>query len=421
MSWARRGPAATEVRPPVRRHDVCVTLQRARLPLVYVTTAGLATVSGVLPPFLLGALSKPMMVSLPGGESSIGLAISLFFATTAASSRIAGRWVDQHTYAWGLGVGASVTLTACVGFLVLPISLPLLLGLMFISGIGYAVSAPASAYTISAIESARGRTLAFGLKQAFMPAATLVTGGAVTLLFALDRSWRWGFTPLLLLCSIQLLVVAVSSKLKQHPRTSIPGELIPTPPRSRTTLLSLGGMLGAAVAASVASFFVVAVVAGGAIDTGEAGALLAIASLMGIASRVGWSTLVAFTRIDSVVGTFVLTAIGSVSLAVLAFGSGRGPVTGGVLGFFVFGWSWPGLFLDGVVSRSLHAAGQASGSAQAGMSLGSAFGPLLFGFALHEGSPSGAWFLAALGMGGASAAFWISSRRGPGVARVPTR
>lgn len=351
------------------------------------------TTVGVMPVFLLGALSVQVRADLGIGEAGIGTAVLTFFAVSAVASTPAGRLVQRHGSR--RGILATVLLgTVSLGWLgVATRSLAGAAGALALGGLANAVAQPAANLLLVRHLRPGRRGLAFGVKQSAIPVASLLGGLAVPVV-ALTFGWRWVFVG---------LAVAVPLLLRWLPAGERPaaGPVAPRGAgRARLTsrpllLLALVMCGGAAVGNSAAAFLVQALVAGG-MGEGRAGALLALASGAAIIGRVvvGWQA----DRRDGdhlgvVGGMLVAGALGFAGLAV----AGAGPaLLVATLAAFGAGWAFTGLVNLQVVTTWHDAPAAATGVTQSGIFLGGTAGPLAFGWVAEHASYALAWWGAAL-------------------------
>lgn len=163
--------APTTPRPPA-----------SALPLraMRVVVASLAI--GLLPTFLVGALSVPISDDLEVGTATIGAAVSAFFLAAALSSVPAGRQVDHRGAAFGYRTGLTgVGLTAGVIGLVASAGWHLVVAFAF-AGASLAFVDPSITRTITGSVGWRRQGIAFGVKEAAVPSASMVAGVTLPLL-----------------------------------------------------------------------------------------------------------------------------------------------------------------------------------------------------------------------------------------------
>ena len=361
------------------------TLTDGRLNFWAVLLAVSVATAGVLPGFLTGGLAVQIRGELGFGEGALGFAVAVFFAASALGSVVLGRVVERVGSSAGMRLAALVSAASLLAVSVLAGSWWGLVACLGLGGLGNSIAHPAT-HLLLAREVPQGRQgLAFGIKQAAIPAATLLAGLAVPTL-AVTVGWRWAFAggAALALC-VALLVPKGGEKGIRRVKEARAGDV----PLVPLLLLALGIGLGSAAANPLGAFVVESAVAAG-VGVGAAGLLLALGSAAGIGVRVWFGHLA--DQMESgrlrlvagmlVVGTggFVLLASGAASLLVV-----------GVVFAFAAGWGWPGLFNFAIVRSNPRAPAAATGITQTGASGGAAAGPLAFGYLVEETSFSTAW------------------------------
>jgi MFS family permease len=343
--------------------------------------------AGVVPAFLTGGMAVQIRAEFGFGEGALGLAVAVFFAASALASVVSGRVVERVGSSLGMRLAAAVSAVSLLAVSALAGSWWGLVACLVIGGLGNSISHPAT-HLFLAREVPQGRQgLAFGVKQAAIPVATLLAGLAVPLI-ATTVGWRWAFASCaaLALCVV-LLVPGGGEGGLRHVKEARAGDVPLTP----LVLLALGIGLGSAAANPLGAFTVESAVAAG-IEVGVAGLLLALGSAAGVAVRVvvghladrmnsGRLRLVAGMLGVGTVG-FVLLSSGAIPLLVL-----------GVVLAFAAGWGWPGLFNFAIVKTNPRAPAAATGITQTGASSGAAAGPLAFGFVVEGSSFGTAWLL----------------------------
>lgn len=158
--------------------------------------------------------------------------------------------------------------------------------------------------------------------------------------------------------------------------------------------LSFATGCGAAVATSLASFYVDSAVHAG-VAIGPAGALLSAASMSVIIVRViiGWfSDRTEWNHLRMVVG-FLL--VGSLGFVGLAFSQNVLALLVGTFLAFVAGWGWPGLFNMSIVRLNKNAPAIATSITQVGVFVGGTLGPAAFGMLAERISFRTAWLVLA--------------------------
>ena len=343
--------------------------------------------AGVVPAFLTGGLAVQIRAELGFGEGALGLAVAVFFATSALASVVFGRVVERVGSSLGMRLAVAVSAASLLAVSALAGSWWGLVACLVLGGLGNSISHPAT-HLFLAREVPQGRQgLAFGVKQAAIPVATLLAGLAVPSV-ATTVGWRWAFAgaAALALC-VALLVPGGGEGGIRRVKDARAGDVPLTP----LVLLALGIGLGSAAANPLGAFTVESAVAAG-IEVGTAGLLLALGSAAGIAVRVLFGHVadkLESGRLRIVAG---MLGIGTVGFVLLASGVVPLLVIGVVLAFAA-GWGWPGLFNFAIVKTNPRAPAAATGITQTGASSGAAAGPLAFGFIVEGASFGTAWLL----------------------------
>lgn len=352
-----------------------------------------ATVTAVLPAFLVGALAVQIRADLDVGPAIIGLAAAALFAVSGLSARRLGALVQRLGWRRGIASAAALSTVTCAGCALAP-SPAWLVAAMLVGGVANGMVHPAVNLLISELIIDSRLGLAFGIKQSSVPAATLLGGLSVPAI-ALVFGWRWVFGVAGLLAA----AVAVSAAVRRNNvQPSVGGTIEPQAdlglPRRALSVLSLGAGLGMAAATSLGVFLVDSGVRAG-LEPGQSGLLFAASSLLGLVVRVscGWSAdrhphrslyLLVSGLLACGAAGYVLLAIGTTPLFVL----------GSLLAYAV-GWGWTGLMQFAIVKDNRIGAAAATGFLQTGTSLGAALGPLVFGLLVEITSYGAAWSVAA--------------------------
>lgn len=344
----------------------------------------------VLPVFLTGGLAVQISAELGFDPAGLGLVVALFFGVSALASLPCG-WVVER---WGSGptsriavIGAATVMASVALF---ARSYPALVAILLCSAWCNVLGQLSSNLTLARYVPAHRLGLSFGIKQAAIPLATLLSGLAVPVV-ALTVGWRWAYAIGAVLALAALVV---------SPRDTIGRERTPTTPGERATAaLSVVGIAAglAAASSSALGIFLVASAVDRGIDPGTAGLTLTLGSVVGLALRLlhGW---VADRRsgghVAVVAGSLVLGAGG---LALLAVPGTPALVIGTVLGFGL-GWAWPGLLQFAVVRLNPSAPAAATSIVQVGVYGGGFLGPVGFGFLAAQYSFPTAWLVGAATM-----------------------
>jgi len=370
-------------------------------------TAISVVTAGVMPAFLLGGLAVQVRSEIGFGTAALGLAVALFFATSALASATAGRVVERVGATLGMRLTALGAAASMLGVALLARSWVALAACLVLGGLSNALSHPASNLSLAREVPAGRQGLSFGIKQSAIPAATLLAGLAVPLV-ATTVGWRWAFVGGAALSLMVALLV----------RGGVGGLAPPSGGESRATeatfsalvLLAVGIGLGSAAITPLGAFLVESSVAAG-LGAAEAGLLLALGSGLNILVRVVLGRLadeMSGGRLRIVAG---MLALGAAGLAILATGTAGWLLVAGVVLAFGAGWGWTGLFNFAVVITNRKAPAAATGVTQMGASAGSALGPLVFGLVVEAASFGVAYLMSAALALAAAGAVVLGRRR----------
>jgi predicted MFS family arabinose efflux permease len=358
---------------------------------------------GILPVFLTGALGLQIRNDLGFDQMALGIVTSCFFTAQALISTPIGRLVEginprRAMQVAALGSGGTLACVALFTNSWLLLFLCLILG-----GIANAVSQLASSLFLAHGISFQRQGLAFGLKEASKPAATLLCGLAVPL-FGATFGWQWAFAAFALVGFAIGTTVPKISRTRPMTELEVPGGSLHSVP---LILLAAGAGLGSAATAALGVFVVESGVNSG-LSLGVAGATLATGSLVGIAVRIVLGWVADYQPMDHMRIVAGMLILGAVGFVLLAIGESLFFVAGSLLAFGA-GWGWLGLFNFAIVSQYPEAPTRALGVVLTGAAAGSAAGPLLFGTVLSSTSFGTAWLCAGVGTL-LAAAFMLAGR-----------
>lgn len=362
------------------------------------------TLFGSLPVWLVGALAVQIDRDLPLGPTRLGLASSAFFGSAALGSALAGRAAER------MGPRAAMraaTLAAVLVNLVLAgaPAYPVLLVTLAFGGATNAL-AQVGANLMIAQGVAPGRQgFSLAVKQAGVPAGTLIGGLAVPVL-GVTVGWRWAFVAAAVgAASAWPGIPAVGSGRRPRDVPRQPTDL----PVGLLVGLAVAVAFAAAANGSLATFLVSAGVDAGYSES-AAGLLLTAGSAVGITMR-----LYAGHRADRrgerhlpVVATLLVGGAGGYLL--LAPGTRPSHLLGALFAFGA-GWAWPGLFNLAVVRANPSAPASATGITQTGVYVGGLAGPAVFGAVADAHGFGVAWTLAAASSALAAAGVLIGRHR----------
>jgi len=357
-----------------------------------VTGTALATAVstvGVLPAYLAGALAPQIRAEFGIGPAAVGLALSACFISQSLFSARLGRIVDRLGAIPSLRAAALTTAVVAGTIAALAGSFAMFVVLLLATGIVNGIAQLAASATVADNVPARRQGVAFGIKEAAKPGATLLCGIAVPIAVLID--WRWAFVA----CAVLALSLLVASNgfasARVHMKTA-------AAPAGRAPLalmmFAVAAALGSAVGTTAGTFMVDTLMTDG-MSAGAAGALLVVGSVTSIVIRIVIGVRADRMERGHFLRVAALLAAGAPGFALLAVGSGPLLVLGAMLAFGG-GWGWAGLLNFAVVRRSPKAAATAAGVVLAGASFGGGSGPLLFGLVAEHFSYATGWWLCAL-------------------------
>jgi MFS family permease len=351
-------------------------------------TGAALIVATVMPGFLTASLAPRIRADFAFGDSTLGLAVGLFYVVSASLSVPAGRLVDRVGAARGMQLSAGLVVASCLAVAALAQSAASLMALLLIGGVANALGGPSVSALLKREVADHNQGLAFGAQQAGAPMGALLAGLALPAL-AIPFGWQWAFVAAAVLA---LLAVAFAPGAAAMATPSSPAG---SRPRGFNSVHALGmaAVLASAAGVGFVSFLVTYAVESG-ISEVAAGLLLAAVSLVATLSRIGLGVFadrgqqeplrpVAVMLVASVAGYLLLT-VGEPGVIVAA-----ALLAGGL------GWAWPGGLTLAVVQRSPQAPGWAVGVMMTGLFVGAVTGPLLTGFLAEEGLFDAAWIACA--------------------------
>jgi MFS family permease len=366
----------------------------ARSTALPVAQAVCVTVVAVLPGFLLGALAVQIRADLGLPLAAIGGATAAFFAVSGLMARPGGGVVQRLGSRRGLTLAATLSTLALVTAGLAP-AYGVLVAAMVVGGLGNAVAQPAANLSLSELVRDGRLGLAFGLKQASIPAATLLGGLSVPAV-ALVFGWRWALgvaAALALSVAAWAWVSGRDLRARGAADPAFPADR--GLPRAGLLMLTVAAALGAAASTSLGVFLVDSGVAAG-LSPARSGLLFAASSVAGLLARVGFGWL-ADRHPGRSLYLFIayLLSAGAAGYVLLSSGTRTLFVVGSLLAYGA-GWAWTGLFHFAIVKENRRGAARATGTVQTGLSLGAASGPLAFGVLAQTTSYRTAWLATAV-------------------------
>jgi predicted MFS family arabinose efflux permease len=393
------------VEPTERRRTARLTL-----------AASGALAATVVPVFLTGALSGPLGEDLGFGSTGAGVAVTTFFVAAGVAASTMSRVTQRVGSRTAMRIGIGVSAVGCLGIGILARSFWHLLVAMAVVGavVGLVDTAAASAFAAAIRRGRQG--LAFGVKEASVPVASMVAGISVPVAAAW-LGWRAAFVTVAALLPLAWLAVpSPTGALRPAPAgvgangsevRRDDGRPVPTRGSSLGPVrwMALGIGTGAGAANAAATLLVPAATAGG-LSASAAGVLLAVASVASVLVRVGAGWATDRSRVAPVRWVALALALGAVGSILLAVGGTATMVVGALLALGA-GWGWTGLAFLAVVRMVPEAPARAAGIVLTGLAIGGAIGPSAFAAVSARASTSAAWWLATAGfLLGAALSAW---------------
>lgn len=367
---------------------------REALAGMIVVASGL--VLAALPLFMVGGLAVQIKEEFQLTEAALGAGVTIGFGVGALTAPFGGRLADRIGPKTSLYLGSTLSVAAMLGLGMLTTGWGSLVGFLCLAGAAVAIIDPALAILVDrAIPLAR-QGLAFGIKEASIPAATLAAGIAVPVI-ALTVGWRWAFAVGLIPWVVFMVLLP---RLDAQPRANRPAEIdaegvrITGSKRRALLLASAAAAMGTAAASGVGIFLTDSAVAMG-LSPANAGILLAIGSVAGIIARVGTGVMADRTGGPQFKLIAIMLSIGAVTMALGGTGNNLLLVLG-TIGAFTGGWAWTGIFFLSLVKTNPDRPGAVAGIGTAGLGVGNASGPLLFGVVAQSFGYGMAWLGAAM-------------------------
>jgi MFS family permease len=344
---------------------------------------------GVLPIFLTGALAVQLRDDIGLSVDLLGLVYASYFTAAALFSAPLSHVSDRTGPEWALRIGTVVYIVSFLGLSTLATSPVILSAFIALAGLGTALTRTASSVLIARNVNPKRHGLAFGLKHSSIPIGTLLAGLSVPAI-ALTVGWHWAYAAAALLSLFALLAIPKPSGRVDRKSESGRADM-----SLRLLIFSAVGFgLGSSAAASLGAYTVSTAVASG-MSEGGAGILVAIGSVVGLASRIlvgGWSDRRRGSQLDLVNWMLIAGTIGFLMLGVL----NKWVMLIAVPVSFATGWAWLGSYNLAMVRLNPVAPGAAVGVTQTGAFVGAIVGPAGLGFLAEEYSFTVIWITAAI-------------------------
>lgn len=354
-----------------------------------------ALVLVALPFFMVGGLAVQIKEELGLTEAGLGAAVTIGFVTGALTAPFGGRVADHFGPRRSVYLGCILCAVALLGLGLVVESWGVMVAFLCLGGVAVALTDPGLAILVSRSIPNEVQGLAFGVKEASIPAATLVAGLAVPTV-ALTVGWRWAFAiGILPMAVVFILLPRLEVGPKRTAPVAAPGTPIRSSPRRHAVILvAVAAALGTTAASGVGIFLTDSAVAMG-MSPGNAGLLLAFGSIAGIIARVATGILADRTGGPQFKLISLMLAAGALTIALGGTGNNLLLIVATV-GAFTGGWAWTGIYFLSLVKTNPDRPGAVAGIGTAGLGVGNAAGPVLFGLVAGSMSFGAAWIGAAI-------------------------
>lgn len=359
---------------------------RLASPSARAVVASVVVVSlGLSPAYLTGALGLQIRSELDIGATELGLALGAFFAATAALSPLLGALADRIGTVRSLRLSMFLLLVSCITLAMLVRSLASLVLALVIGGVANGIAGPATSRLVAHHVRDR-RSLAFGLRQAAVPLATLLAGISVPVI-GLALGWRYAFVFVALI-AILAVIAAPAAVTGRESRGPIGSGRV----HDLRGLLFAGAAFFFATAMGTALMaFIVDLSVDRGLSEATGGLILAAVSVAGIVVRVGVGWSADRPGVDAFAIMQRQIKLGLVGLVLLTLPTGPlGLVVGASLAI-AGGWGWTGLMAHVIAQGSPEAPARAAGIVQTGGAGGGVLGPPLAGLFIDMASHEVAW------------------------------
>jgi predicted MFS family arabinose efflux permease len=386
---------------------------RLRWPVGLTIVLTLGLVAATFLQSSVSVLSRYLIEAFGLSRSDLGLVLTVFGLTGAATAPLMGRAADVLG-GRGVLVGVFVATIAATLLMANARGVWQLVAAAVVGGLGLGAGNPATNKLSTSGVSVEHQGAVMGIKQAGPPLGVLVAGVALPGTAA-ALGWRPAFAisavlPLVGLAALYRTMPSAASRAWLQPeRVLIKAGATVWWPTVVGFLVSTGaGAIGAFLPLYAQEML--------GLSTPTAGALASLAGVMGIVGRVAWGwqafrfrrmTLpLVLVAIIAVIATGALWAADGIGSWMLWIGASLAGVS--ILSWHALGWL---VLVHGVEPGAV---GGASGIMHLGSSVGFGLGPLLFGLVVDGMSYSGAWALMTFLFVLATGLTWLWHRRSMG-------
>lgn len=367
-------------------------------------TSSVATVSlavGVnvvctLPIFLTGALVAQIRVDLGVSILALGFMAAAYRGAGAVFAGPLGRVADRLGWQSALRIAALTAMCVCFAVAAFTQTLRALSALLVVAGAAHTLGQTGANVALATAIPSRLQGRAFGIKQAALPASTLLAGLAVPSI-GLTVGWRWAFVGAGgMAAAIAWMIPAADGRAaatgsQQAVRNHAGVRLVAD--RRALMTLSCGLMLALAAASSLATFTVDAAISEG-FSAALAGTLLTAGSAASILVRISSGFWIDKYLGRPLTAVTIMMAIGGCGFLTMAVFPQLFAL--GLIAAFAFGWGFNALFWYAIVRLSPGRTGRATGIVMAGGMLGGTIGPIVFGWSADYMGYRTSWAVAGL-------------------------
>lgn len=363
-----------------------------------------ALTTTVVPAFLTGALSRRIGDDLGFGAGAAGGAVAALFVGAGVFAVPMGRITERIGPTRALRTGTLVSATCALAIAGVVSSWWQLAVVLFLAGSAVGLVDTGAARAFGDAVPATRHGIAFGAKEASVPAASLAAGLSIPVL-AEQLGWRSAFVAGALLTPVVLALVP-----RLDADRSVPTRDGRARERRGPLLLFATGVALGCGAATAASTLLVPAIEDRGWREADAGLLLALASATSIAVR-----LAAGGRGDRRPGTTwvmvaTLLVVGAAGAALLASTSAGPAGVVGAVAVIGGGWGWTGIAYQTAVRIGRDRPAAAASLVLTGLSVGGAAGPAAFGAIASASSYGTAWAASAAALLAGAVAILVSRR-----------
>lgn len=354
-------------------------------PVRVVVAGSVALTATVVPVFLTGALSRRMGDDLGYGSGASAAAVAALFVGAGLFAVPMGKVTERIGPTRALQAGTVISALGAVAVAGLVSSWWHLVTVLFLAGSAVGLVDTGAARAFDDVVPSTRQGIAFGAKEASVPAASLAAGLSIPLL-AGQLGWRSAFVVAALLAPVVWVLVPAMSAAGPPPQSADAVH----EHRGPLLVFATGVALGCGAATAASTLLVPAIEDRGWRES-DAGLLLALASAASIAVRLGAGGRGDVRPRSTWVMVATLLGIGA-SGAVLLAATSAGPA--GVVGAVAViggGWGWTGIAYQTAVRVGSDRPAAAASVVLTGLSVGGAAGPAAFGAIASAMSYSAAW------------------------------